>query len=220
MLREMNHTFIVLIPKSEKASTVNQFRPISLCNVIYKAISKILANRLKEVLPKIISPWQAGFVPGRTIQENSIVAQELVHSMKHKKGKKGLVAIKVDMEKAYDKMEWCFLEKVMRCFGFNDKWINWVMQCISTVSFSILINGGPMGFFNPMRGLRQGDPLSPFLFILGAEVLSRLIQKAEESGAIHGIKAARGCQAISHLQFVDDLLIFSQANQDEMGAVM
>jgi hypothetical protein len=100
LLKQLNHTFIALIPKVEGAVSVNQFRPISLCNVIYKLISKILASRLKTMLPKFISPWQGAFVPGRLIQDNSIIAFEVINAMKNSKGKQGYMALKMDMEKA------------------------------------------------------------------------------------------------------------------------
>lgn len=168
---------------------VNQFRPISLCNVVYKIISKILAARLKPLLHKLIYPLQAAFVPNRTIQENDILVHEIFHTMKEKQGRGGLMAIKIDMEKAYDKMS-CprpngrayfitlyFILRVMECFGFSPQWIQWISQCMSTVSYSIMLNGSPYGFFVPSRGLRQGDPLSPFLFIIGMEVLTRIIMR-------------------------------------------
>ena len=220
MLKAINHTFLALIPKSNVASTVHHFWPISLCNVIYKTISKILANRLKQMLPKLISPWQAGFVPERLIQDNSIIAHELIHSMKKKKGKGGYIALKIDMEKAFDKMKWGFLIEVMQCFGFSDKWIKWINQCITTTSFSILLNGGSYGFFHPQRGLRQGDPLSLFLFIMGTEVLSRLLPKAENTGQIHGIRVARGITPITHLMFADDLLLFTRSSHEELNAIL
>jgi hypothetical protein len=220
MLKAINHTFLALILKSNVASTIHHFRPISLCNVIYKTISKILANRLKQMLPKLIFPWQAGFVPGRLIQDNSIIAHELIHSMKKKKGKGGYIALKIDMEKAFDKMEWGFLIEVMQCFGFFDKWIKWINQCITTTSFSILLNGGSYGFFHPQRGLRQGDPLSPFLFIMGIEVLSRLLLRAENTSQIHGIRAVRGYTPITHLMFADDLLLFTRSSHEELNAIL
>jgi hypothetical protein len=211
ILTEINRTFITLIPKSDKAAKVNQFRPISLCNTIYKIISKILAARLKPLLHKVISPWQSAFVPGRVIQDNSIIAHEVLNTMKRKSGFVGLMALKIDIEKAFDIMEWPFILNVLRLHGFSSTWINWVSQCISTPTFSFLINGSPFGNIKSSRGLRQGDPLSPFLYIIGADVLSRLLQRAESLGSLKGIKISPGCPQISHLQFADDLLIFSKA---------
>lgn len=150
---------------------------------------------------------------GRIIQDNILLGQELLHSMKANRGRKGLLALKLDMEKACDQMEWSFLLYILRCLGFCEKWIGWVGQCISTVSFSILLNGTPYGFFKPLRGLRQGDPLSPFLFILGAKVLSRLFAQAEGRGELHGIKVARQSSTISHLLFADDLMVFFRASR-------
>ncbi|KAK9287687.1 hypothetical protein L1049_016125 [Liquidambar formosana] len=220
MLKQINHTHVVLIPKSASASTVKNFRPISLCNVLYKIIAKILANRLQPLLHKLISPMQAAFVPGRLIADNSVIMHEIFHSMKKKMGKGGLMAIKIDMEQAYDKIEWPFLLEVLRCYGFDATWINWIHQCVSTTSFYTLINGGPFGFLKPSRGLRQGDPLSPFLFILCSDVLSRLLNRAEEQGSMHGIKVSRSCPAITHLLFADDLFIFSRASGSEATAIL
>ena len=220
ILTEINHTFITLIPKSDKAAKVSQFRPISLCNTIYKIISKILATRLKPLLHKIISPWQSAFVPGRVIQDNSIIAYEVLHTMKNKRGSGGLMALKIDTEKAFDTIEWPFLLNILRLHGFNSKWINWVNQCISTPTFSILLNGSPFGHFKSSRGLRQGDPLSPFLFIIGVDILSRLLQKAESLGNLHGIQLSPSCPQISHLQFADDLLIFSKANSSNASTIL
>jgi hypothetical protein len=175
LLQDHNHTFIALIPKQLGASTVHQFRPISLCNIIYKLISKILANRFKAQLHLFISPYQSAFVPARSIQDNTIMAHELFNVINSKKGRGGLMAIKIDMEKAFDRMEWNFILAILSKLGFHPTWVNWVRICITSPSFSILINGSPFGKFSPARGLRQGDPLSHFLFILGTEVISRLL---------------------------------------------
>ncbi|GLT67788.1 hypothetical protein SLA2020_400720 [Shorea laevis] len=182
LLREQNHTFIALVPKQLGPSTVNHFRPISLCNIIYKIISKILANRFKGLLHRFISPYQSAFVPSRSIHDNSIMAHKLLHTLKSKKGRGGLMAVKIDMEKAFDKMEWNFLLAILSKLGFSPKWITWLRICITSSSFSILLNGSSHGLFSPARGLRQGDPLSPFLFILGTEVLSRLFHQQESLG--------------------------------------
>lgn len=219
LLKQINHSFIVLLPKVDHPVKIEQFRPISLCNVAYKVIAKILSCRLKGVLPALISPFQMAFVTGRTIQENEIIGQEVLHSMKAKRGRIGLSALKLDMEKAYDQMEWSFLLKVLRAFGFAEKWVGWIEQCITTVSFSVMLNGSPFGFFKPGRGLRQGDPLSPFLFILGSEVLSRMLGRAEYRGLFHGIKVSRQAPSISHLLFADDIMIFSPANVREVNQI-
>lgn len=155
LLRSINHTNIELIPKTDNPTLAFHFRPISLCSVLYKFISKILASRLKIFLPQIISPMQTGFVPNRLIQENSILAHELMHTIRHKRGRGGLMALKIDMEKAYDRVEWSFLFEVLRCLGFSENWIHLINQCVSTVSYSIPLNGSPFGFFQPQQGLRQ-----------------------------------------------------------------
>jgi hypothetical protein len=155
---------------------VVEFQPISLCNVIYKIISKVLTNRLKSILPQIVSESQSAFVPGRLITDNILVAFETLHHMhQQRNGKSGSVALKLDMSKAYDRVEWKYLERVMQQMGFHEKWVNIMMECISTVSYSILINGEPHGYIKPSRGLRQGDPLSPYLFLFCAEGLHSLL---------------------------------------------
>jgi hypothetical protein len=189
---------------------VNQFRPISLCNISYKIISKILANRLKSTLHKIISLLQSAFVPKRRIQDNSIIAHELLHSFNLKRGKCGLMFLKMDMEKAFDKMEWKLILSIMQHLGFPVTWLQWIHSCISSPSFSILLNGSPFGLFSPSKGLRQGDPLSPFLFILSLELLSRLLFKEEGLGKIKGMKIARNSPTINHILFADDLLLFGK----------
>jgi hypothetical protein len=214
LLRSQNHTFIALIPKKLGASAVNHFRPISLYNIIYKIISKLLANRLKPLLSKIISPFQTAFVPGRHIHDNSILFHEMLHSLKNKRGRGGLMAVNIDMEKAFDKMEWGFLVLIMEKLGFHPIWINWIRICISTSSFSILLNGSLFGHFRPTRGLRQGDPLSPFLFILGTEVIFRLLHQS-----LQGFKISRRCFPLTHLLFADDLMIFTHATSSEAGII-
>jgi hypothetical protein len=209
LLKEQNHTFIALVPKKLGTSSVHQFRPISLCNVIYKIISKILANRFKGLLHHFISPFQSAFVPSRNIQDNSILVHELFNSINSKRGRGGLMAIKIDMEKAFDRMEWSFIFTILSKLGFAPMWINWICICITTPSFSILINGSPFGLFCPERGLRQGDPLSPFLFILGTEVISRLLIRSESQDLLKGIKIAKNYSPISRILFADDLILFA-----------
>jgi hypothetical protein len=158
-------------------------------------------------------------VPGRNIQDNSILAHELIHTFKNKRGRKGFMFLKMDIKKAFDQMEWPFLLAIMKNLWFNDVWIGWIEACISSSSFSILINGNPFGLISPARGLRQGDPLSPFLFILGSEVFSKLMYNEASLGHIKSLKISRNNPAIHHLLFADDLLIFGQASLAEAASI-
>ena len=124
MPKEVNNSLIVLIPKLSNPSSVNHYRPISLCNVVYKIISKLLVEKLRPLLDKLISPTQSAFIPNRWIVENQIIVQELLHSFKTRKTKPGLMAIKLDLQKAYDKVNWIFLYAVLLHFGFNETFTN------------------------------------------------------------------------------------------------
>jgi hypothetical protein len=157
---------------------------------------------LKKVLAIIISPSQSAFVPGRLITDNVLVAFEALHTMDRKlKGREGYMALKLDMSKAYDRVEWTYLEAVMCKLGFDDRWVQLAMTCVRTISFLVLINGQPHGNIIQSRGLRQGDPLSPYFFILCAEGLSSLLNQAEVDGSISGIPITRGGTRINHLFF-------------------
>lgn len=152
-----NTTDICLIPKIDKPEYINQFRPISLCNVNYKLLTKIVVNRLKHILPDIISPHQTGFIPTRSIHENIIVAQEMVHSMNRMRGRTGFLTIKVDLMKAYDRLRWPFIQQTLVEIGLPSKLVDFIMHCVSTVKTNVLWNGEMSDFFSPDRGLRQGD---------------------------------------------------------------
>jgi hypothetical protein len=205
ILKALNSTLITLIPKENEARTPDRFRPITLCNVVYKIISKVIANRLKPLLPILISKEQSGFVEGRKIMDNIILAHEIIHTLKSRK-KSGMI-IQLDFAKAYDKLSWNYMEKALEAFGFDKHWIKWVMTLVSTTSFSLLVNGAPTKPFYPSRGLRQGDPLSPFMFIIMMEGLSRTIKDAMEEGTIKGLRLYEECPTTTHQQFVDDTML-------------
>ncbi|CAA7020953.1 unnamed protein product [Microthlaspi erraticum] len=217
----LNQTNICLIPKTERPKDMSEFRPISLCNVSYKIISKILCRRLKRFLPKLISETQSAFVAKRLITDNILIAQEAFHALRTNPScKTKFMAVKTDMSKAYDRVEWTFLEALMLKMGFSEKWVSWIRACISSVSYQVLLNGEAKGHINPTRGLRQGDPLSPFLFIILMEALVAQLKGAEEEGRITGLKIARNCPAISHLLFADDSLFFCKAEVQQCAELI
>lgn len=198
---------------------MSEFRPISLCNVSYKNISKILSSRLKKVLPQLISETQSAFVARRLITDNILVSQEMFHALRTNQScKSKYMAIKTYMSKGYDRVEWGFLRALMEKMGFNERWIHLIMNCVSSVSYRVLINGDSKGSITPSRGLRQDDPLSPFLFILCTEVL--ISQEAERLKKFSGIKIARSCPEVSHLLFADDSLFFCKTEPNQCQELM
>lgn len=206
---ELNRTHITLIPKVTNPENITQFRPISLCNFSYKIIAKVLANRLKPWLSNIVSEEQTAFISNRQIQDNIFIVQEVIHQLRVRRRKRKFQAIlKLDMQKAYDRVEWDFLCDYMLKLGFHEIWVKWIKHCISSVSFSILIKGEPSAVFKPSRGIRQGDPLSPYLFIIMANSLSTLMRKAVQDGNIKGIRLNPTCPTLSHLLFADDAIFF------------
>eukprot|EP00253_Pinus_taeda_P029243 PITA_29243 len=205
ILKSLNSTFIALVPKVEEANTPEKFRPIALCNVIYKIISKVMANRLKVTLPGIISQEQSGYVEGRQILDNILLAQEMIQSL-HSRKEAGML-MQLDLSKAYDKVSWSYLEAILKAFGFSTQWIKWVLALIKSPRYSILVNGAPSAPFSPSRGIRQGDPISPFLFVILMEGLSRIIAKKKAEGQIKGLQPIRSFPATTHQQFVDDTML-------------
>lgn len=142
LFRSLNHTYITLIPKVPFLEEVSQFRPISLCNVIYKVISKIMVNRLKPLMDCLITPFQNAFIQGRNISDNILIAHEIFDYLGKKKGRKNCFgALKIDMSKAYDRIDWNFLKAVLGAMNFNDRWVQWIMECVNSVHYTLLING-------------------------------------------------------------------------------
>lgn len=208
----LNEAIICLLPKQEALDSLAQFRPISLCNVLLKLVSKILANCLKPLMSKLTGASQASFIPGRSTTDNIVVAQEVLHSLRRRKGRKGGFILKVDLEKAYDRVDWGFLSEVLKFTGFKPELIHLITDCFSSTKLAVAWNGETLDSFTPSRGLHQGDPLSPYLFVLCLEVLSQMIVRAVDTKRWQPIHVSRHGPGISHIFFADDLLLFGSAS--------
>lgn len=216
---QVNDTLICLIPKVDHPSNIKYFRPINLCNVSYKIVAKILANRMKNFMSKWVAPMQSSFVPGRHSSDSIIIVQEVIHSMRKKTGNKGWMAIKIDLEKVYDRLKWDFVKDTLLDIGMPQNIINIIWYCISSPSMKILWNGESTDIFFPSRGVRQGDPISPYIFVLCIEWLSQLISLAAESNTWKPIRLNRNGPPLSHLCFADDLILFGEASLDQAQVI-
>ncbi|KAJ0577283.1 putative RNA-directed DNA polymerase [Helianthus annuus] len=202
--KSVNSSFVALIPKVLDPMSLSDFRPISLIGVISKIVSKVLANRLKKVLGSIISNEQSAFIKGGNILDGPLIINEVVNWAR--RSKKKIMVFKVDFEKAYDCVSWKFLINTMRHMGFPSRWKNWIMGILFTGRASVLINGSPTDEFEIKRGLRQGDPLSPFLFTIVMEALHVMVDKATKAELFKGVKITREGLCLSHLFYADDAL--------------
>lgn len=170
----------MLIPNGNKQKTMKDLRRITLCNVFYKLLTKVLANKLKHILHKYISDNQSAFVTGCSILDNSVIAIEVVHHMRDSKQLRDMnVALKLDIYKACDRLYWLYLKEIMIKMGFTSQWTRWIIMCVETIDYSVIINNDLVGPIILGRGLRKVNPLSPYMFILCAKGLSTLIHQGE-----------------------------------------
>lgn len=208
--KAVNCTSLTLLPKVEQPKGVREYRPIACCTVLYKIIAKILAARMQPVMASIIHEAQSGFMPGRKIADNIIMAHELVKAYQ-RKGISPRMMMKVDLQKAYDSVEWSYLEQVMEFLGSPQQFMKWISMCVKTVHYTICINGEYTEPFDAAKGLRQGDPISPYLFAIAMEYLSRILGDVDkQTGFKYHPKCAK--QKISHLSFADDLLLVARGD--------
>ncbi|GJY74257.1 RNA-directed DNA polymerase, eukaryota [Tanacetum coccineum] len=214
--RGCNSSFIALIPKTSDAKYVSDYRPISLIGSVYKVVTKILATRLAPIIPDIISDTQSAFLAKRNILDGPFILNELLSWCK--KYNKQAMFFKVDFAKAFDCVRWDYLLDVMKSFGFGPNWCRWIQGTLSSARASVLVNGSPTDEFSFYRGLKQGDPLSPFLFILIMESLHLSMIRASSNGLFRGL-CLNGSLSVSHLFYADDAMFigeWSQANLENV----
>ncbi|GLU22472.1 hypothetical protein SLE2022_385450 [Rubroshorea leprosula] len=216
LVKGINSSYITLVPKKKNPTSLKEFRPICTIGSMYKILAKVLANRLKMVIAKIISASQSAFIKGRQLVDCSFALNEIIHDLKIKR-RKGIV-FKADFEKAFDSVDWGYLDKMLSYLGFGEKWRSWIKECLRSASISILVNGSPTEEFNMQRGLRQGDPLSPYLFLIVAEGFHALLLEAEKKDVFKGV-VIDDKTSISHLQFADDTALICEASINSILAI-
>ncbi|GJZ19568.1 RNA-directed DNA polymerase, eukaryota [Tanacetum coccineum] len=215
--RGCNSSFIALIPKTQDPKFVSDFRPISLIGSLYKVVTKILANRLSLVISDLISDVQTAFLPNRQILDGPFIINELLSWCKHKKQQ--AMVFKVDFAKAYDSVRWDFLDDVLAAFGFGSKWRLWIRGSLYSGMASVLLNGSPSLEFEFHRGLKQGDPLAPYLFILIMESFHLSISRAVDAGIFRGINISDDLN-ISHLFYADDAVFIGKWNELNLSGII
>ncbi|XP_026399477.1 uncharacterized protein LOC113295353 [Papaver somniferum] len=210
-----NCSFISLIPKKDQVGTPQDFRSISLVNNIYKVILKVLTRRFKYVLPKMIYENRGAFISDKQILDIILIAWELV-DRRFKSTTPGILC-KLDIKKAFDNVRWHIVKNVLQNSGFGAKWVSWIEWCITYAQHSLLINGVSTSKFKPQKGLRHGYPLSHLLFILVAEIFSKLMKNAVQLNMISGFSVSS--IQVSHLQYADGLRVnFNKSSVISIGA--
>ncbi|GJV11232.1 RNA-directed DNA polymerase, eukaryota [Tanacetum coccineum] len=215
--RGCNSSFVALIPKNSDPKFVTDFRPISLIGCLYKVVTKILALRLSAIISGLISDVQTAFVPGRQILDGPFIINELLAWCKHYKHQ--AMVFKVDFAKAYDSVRWDYLMDVLKSFGFGDKWCGWIKGSLSASMASVLVNGSPTAEFQFFRGLKQGDPLAPYLFILVMESLHLSFSRTVDVGIFKGIQIGKDF-TLSHLFYADDAVFIGEWSDENLSRIL
>lgn len=214
---EWNHTLISLVPKSAHVSKVTDYRSISCCTMFYKMILKILATKLSGTLDELLHQSQAAFVQGRLITDNIHLAQELFRKY-HRKQISPRCIMKIDLQKAFDSVHWDFLHETLVGLDFPERFIAWIMECVTTISFSMAINEGTFRLLRGARGPRQGDPLSPYLFGICIEIFRRQLQQyTAKPGFTFHPRCAH--LRLAYLAYADNLLLLSRGDATSIGVL-
>lgn len=205
-------TFILKVPSPE---SVKQLRPIGLCNISYKIITKAMTTRIKSVMRELIGPHQSSFVLERQIMDNILTYQETLNSLRRKSRHQRWMIIKIHLEKAYDRLEWSYVQSTLEATCFNEDSVRNIAARISTSKLAVRLNGKVWEWFTPSRGIRQGDPISPLFFVLCIERLSHLIEEEISAGRWKGIKVTRSGPTVLYLFFANDMLLFGEATMQQ-----
>ncbi|XP_038992144.1 uncharacterized protein LOC120115525 [Hibiscus syriacus] len=218
LLPAFNATAIAFVPKTPNAGMAKDFRPISCCSVVYKTITGIIVARLACFFPGMILPNQSAFIKGRSIVDNTLLAQEIVRGYSHS-SLSPRCTLKIDLRKAFDSVSWDFLMNVLTSLGLPGRFRDWITACVIGARYYVAFNGSLVGFFKGKRGIRQGDPLSPYLFVLIMNVLSHLLNVAAKEGLTRFHPKCKRVP-LTHLSFADDLLIFCHGAEDSILGVV
>lgn len=216
--RQVNSTVIALLPKVTGAANLSEFRPISLCNTVYKVISKIIGARLKRLTPLVVQRNQVGFVKGRLLCENVLLASELVSEF-NKPGTTSRGCLQIDITKAYDNVDWIFMLNILKAFDLPQILIQWIQACITSPHYSVAFNGELVGFFPGKKGLRQGDPISSSLFVMAMDILAKNLDAAVRARLFNTHLKCR-YPLITHLSFADDMLIFFDGSEESVAGII
>ncbi|KAJ4755501.1 RNA-directed DNA polymerase (reverse transcriptase)-related family protein [Rhynchospora pubera] len=208
--------YVTLIPKNAEPLTPAEYRPISVGNIIYRLVMKLVANRLRPFLKKIISKEQTAFLQGRCIADNILLVKEILHSFSQLSFKQHAFLMKADINKAFDKLDWQFMKFAMQYLNVPTKIINIMLSAYSRSKITININGKGDGFLTPTQGLRQGCPMSPYVFIISMEIFSRMLQGAMRNAMINGVKVAKTSPHLTHVVYADDLILMGEVREAEL----
>ncbi|XP_062112649.1 uncharacterized protein LOC133823816 [Humulus lupulus] len=213
----LNSTLLTLIPKVDHPTNAFEFRPIACCNTLYKCISKMLCNRLNLVLPALISQNQGAFIKNRFLAHNILILQDLLKGYNRRNVSPRCI-MKIDISKAYDSIDWNFLENLLNALCFPKRFIKWIMICLRGSSYALVLNGSIQGRFQGARGLKQGDPISPLLFVIVMDYLTRLLLKTSREREFKFHPLCKSLNLVS-LCFADDLLLFCKANKSSVRLI-